>query len=362
MANLKVAIVHYWLVTMRGGEKVVEALCELFPQADIYTHVVNKKNLSPTLLKHNIYTTSISKLPLATKLYQKYLAFMPAALAELDLSSYDLVISSESGPAKSLILPSRLPHLCYCHTPMRYLYDYYHYYLKEAGPLTRFIFKQVAPKLRLWDLAGSNSVSYFIANSANVQNRIARIYRRESEIIYPPVDVSTFIPTNNKKDYYLFFGQLVNYKRVDLAIEAFRQSGKILVIIGGGKKPKNLPPNVKFLGHIAKEQTLTYLAEARALIFPGEEDFGIIPVEAIACGTPVIAYAKGGALETVIEGESGIFFNEQTPSALNAAITKLESGHYNFNAKAMHKLALNFDKTIFKTKITNAVNKLLASY
>jgi glycosyltransferase involved in cell wall biosynthesis len=358
---MKVALVHYWLVTMRGGEKVLEALCEMFPDADIYTHVYDKTKISPIINRHKIYTTSVSRLPFAKKLYTKYLTFMPAAIESIDLSGYDLVISSESGPAKGVIIPSTIPHLCYCHTPMRYLWDYYHRYLKESSFLTRAVFKAAAGRLRIWDLATANRVTAFAANSNYVKTRIKAIYRREAEVIYPPVDTYAF-QTQPKGDYYLFLGQLVGYKRADLAIEAFRKNGKKLLIIGGGKPPKNLPKNITVLGFVSNEERNSYLARARALIFPGEEDFGIVPVESIASGTPVIAYGRGGALETVSHEVSGLFFYEQSTDALLQAVEAFEKIEHKFDAKMMRLLAASFDKTVFVRKMRKKITALMNEF
>ncbi len=348
---MKVAIIHYWLISMRGGEKVLEALCELYPEADIYTHVYDPDAMSETIKKHTIHTTFINKLPFAKRFYQKYLSLMPAALEALDLSNYDLIISSESGPAKGILCSAQTPHLCYCHTPMRYLWDYYHHYLATSKGITRFFFKRLAPFLRQWDLMSSYRVDHFIANSHNVAQRIKRIYGRESTVIYPPVDVGKFDPHQPRGDFYLVLGQITAYKRVDLAISLFSKSGKPLIIAGGGDRLTGLPDNIIVKGSVTPEEGKTLLQTAKALIFPGEEDFGIVPVEAIAAGTPVLAYGKGGALETVQDGVSGLFFHEQTVEDLEKCVEKFEKSAHLFNVDTMHESIMRFDKSCFLDQI-----------
>jgi glycosyltransferase involved in cell wall biosynthesis len=227
------------------------------------------------------------------------------------------------------------------------LWDYYHSYLEQSGPLTRFAFKKFAKNLRLWDLATANRVTSFVANSNYVKQRIATIYRREAEVIYPPVDTEKFSLSCEKDDYYLFLGQLVGYKRADIAIEAFRQNGKPLMIIGGGKAPKNLPKNITHRGFVSDSERYLALSRARALIFPGEEDFGIVPVESLASGTPVIAYGRGGALETISEGVSGLFFYQQTAAALNEAIIRFENCKETFKGEVLQNVAHKFNKKNF---------------
>ena len=233
---MKVAIVHYWLVTMRGGEKVVEELCRLFPEADIYTNVYNPDKISDTIKSHKIYTTKINGWPMAKKMYQKYMPFMPNALMELDLTGYDLIISSESGPAKGVCPAPGAFHICYCHTPMRYLWDMYHEYFRKSNPLVKFFMKKMIPGLRQWDVMSSNLVDHFVANSSFVAARIKRYYNRDAEVIFPPCDIKRYESVvRAPEDFYLFFGQLVGYKRADLAIEACIKSGRKIVVIGDGK-------------------------------------------------------------------------------------------------------------------------------
>lgn len=328
---MKVAIVHYWLVNMRGGEKVLEALLDLFPEADIYTHVYLPQAVSEKIRSHRVFTTRISRLPFAAKFYQKYMPLMPDALKELDLSDYDLIISSESGPAKGVVPNPDAFHLCYCHSPMRYLWDMYHEYFRTASGFVRFFMKKLVPSLRLWDVMSANLVDCFVANSHYVAKRINRYYNRPAEIVYPPVAIEKFSAVQrNPKDYYLFFGQLVGYKRADLALEACVRSGRKLVVVGEGGSAKERRKYeasglVTFAGRVGHRQLEEYLAGARALLFPGVEDFGIIPVEANAAGCPVIAYRKGGALDSIKEGVTGIFFDQQTADSLIGAMEQFEA-------------------------------------
>ncbi|MBO5137525.1 MAG: glycosyltransferase [Spirochaetaceae bacterium] len=328
---MKVAIVHYWLVNMRGGEKVLEALLDIFPEADIFTHVYVPEAVSEKIRSHRIFTTKINKLPLAAKMYQKYMPFMPTALKELDLSGYDLIISSESGPAKGVVPNPDAFHLCYCHSPMRYLWDMYHEYFRTANWFVKFFMKRLVPSLRLWDVMSANLVDCFVANSHYVAKRINRYYNRPAQIVYPPVAIEKYIGVErNPSDFYLFFGQLVGYKRADIAIEACIKSGRRLVVVGDGasakeKKIYEKTGLVTFAGRVSDEQIAEYLSQAKALLFPGVEDFGIIPVEANAAGCPVIAYGKGGALDSVKENITGIFFEEQTADSLIEAMEKFES-------------------------------------
>ncbi len=362
---MKVAIVHYWLVNMRGGEKVLEALLDMFPQADIFTHVYKEDSVSNKIRKHKIYTTKISKLPFASKLYQKYMPLMPNALKELDLSDYDLIISSESGPAKGVVANPDAFHLCYCHSPMRYLWDMYHEYFRTAKWYVKFFMKKLVPSLRLWDVMSANLVDCFVANSHYVAKRINRYYNRPAEIVYPPVAIEKYIDTErNPSDFYLFFGQLVGYKRADLAIEACIKSGRKLLVVGDGastkeKKAYEKSGLVTFEGRVSDEKIAEYLSSAKALLFPGVEDFGIIPVEANAAGCPVIAFRKGGALDSIKEGITGIFFDEQTSDSLIKAMDKFESlpSSTFTNRQQFTDHVQQFSKQAFVKKISKLVEE-----
>lgn len=360
---MKVAIVHYWLVTMRGGEKVLEELCRLYPQADIFTNVYEPSKISDEIKKHKIYTTKINKWPLATKYYQKYMPFMPNALMDLDLTSYDLIISSESGPAKGVCPNPNAFHLCYCHTPMRYLWDMYHEYFARSNPVVKFFMKKMIPSLRQWDVMSSNLVDHFVANSHYVAKRIKRYYNRDCDVIYPPCDIEKYvINKRNPQDFYLFFGQLVGYKKADLAIAACIKAKKQLVIIGDGKskdaKKFERTGYVKFTGRVNDEEVEDYLSKAKALIFPGIEDFGIIPVEANAAGCPVLAYKDGGALDSIKEGVTGLFFEQQTVQSLITCMNEFEQNIEKFSdRKAYTKHVQQFSRQEFARKMAEVLKK-----
>ena len=346
---------------MRGGEKVLEELCKLYPDADIYTNVYAPEKISETIKSHKIYTTKINRWPLAKKLYQKYMPFMPKALMELDLTSYDLIISSESGPAKGVCPAPQAFHVCYCHTPMRYLWDMYHEYFRKANPFVKIFMKKLIPGLRQWDVMSSNLVDHFVANSSFVAARIRRYYNRQADVVFPPCDIERYINNpRNPEDFYLFFGQLVGYKRADLAIEACIQSGRKLVVIGDGKskaaKKYRKSGLITFTGRISDEKVAEYLSKAKALIFPGIEDFGIIPVEANSAGCPVLAYRKGGACDSILDGKTGLFFDQQTPQAIINCIEEFEKRQNEFSDRSIYiKHVQKFSKEEFVQKIEKIV-------
>jgi len=328
---MRVALVHDWLTGMRGGEKVLEVLANLFPAADIFTLVHLRGQVSPAIEKHKIITSPLQKIPGIDRYYRHLLPVMPWAIEQLDFSGYDLLISTSHCVAKGAMPAPSARHWCYCHTPMRYIWDQFDAYFGPGSPfLTRLAMTAVRPYLQGWDLKTTPRVHQFIANSENVRARIRRIYKREAKVIYPPVDVSFYSqpPLDRAEDFYLMVSAFAPYKRIDLAVKAFNRLRKPLVIIGEGQENQRLRamagPNIRFLGWLQAEQLRSYYARARALIFPGEEDFGIVPVEAMAAGCPVIAFRKGGALETV-DQEGGLFFEQQTPEDLIAAITQLDT-------------------------------------
>jgi glycosyltransferase involved in cell wall biosynthesis len=359
--NMKVAIVHYWLVNMRGGEKMLEALLELYPEADIYTHVYDPASVSDLINSHTVYTSYIQKLPLAKKMYQKYMPLMPGALKEFNLDSYDLVISSEAGPAKGVVPDPDAYHICYCHSPMRYIWDMYHEYFRDAGRFTRFFMKRLVSRLRLWDSVSANLVDRFITNSHYSAKRIARYYNRDAEVVYGPAAIEKFLPLERKPgDFYLFFGQLAGYKRADIAIEACIAKGRKLVIAGAGEekeiKKYRKTGLITFTGRISDAEVSDLFSRARALLFPGIEDMGLVPIEANAAGCPVIAYRKGGALDTVKENVTGIFFDEQTPQSLAEAIEKFETTESRFaDREAFTRHVEQFSKDEFKKRVARIV-------
>jgi len=348
---MRIALIHHWLTAHRGGERVLEALCGLFPQAVIFTHVCDRAKLSPLLARHEIRQSFIHRLPFAGRLYRHYLPLMPLALEELDLRGFDLIISCESGPAKGVLAPARTPHLCYCHSPMRYLWDMYHDYRERSGAVTRLFMSPLFHRLRQWDALCALRVDRFVANSRFVAARIAKTYRREAQVVHPPVDVDFFTQgatagQRGPRAYYLFFSQLEAYKRADLAVAACTQAGLPLVVLGEGREEKRLRaqagPSVRFEGRQPAENVRRWLQGARALLFPGEEDFGIVPVEAMAAGCPVIAYGSGGVLDTIQEGESGLFFQEQNAASLLDAIERFERCEKDFDPAVLLRQARRF--------------------
>jgi glycosyltransferase involved in cell wall biosynthesis len=356
LGNLRVALVHHWLVRMRGGEKVLEALCQIFPQADIYTLVFDPREISEGIRQHRITTSWIQKLPWAKKYYTQYLPFFPFAIEQFDLSGYDLVISSEAGVSKGVLTRPETCHICYCHTPMRYAWSAYHVYLQAVrSPFRRRLIPFVMNYLRLWDWVSSSRVDYYIANSQNVANRIRKYYRREAVVIYPPVATTDFGQAEAIEDYYLAAGQLVAYKRFDLAVEAFNQLDRPLIIVGEGpeysKLKKKARKNIKLLGRTSDEELKKCLSQSRALIFPGEEDFGMITVEAHACGRPVIALAKGGALEVVIPEVNGVFFERETAVSLAEAVQGFESIEAKFQPRIIQETARLFGRERFEQQM-----------
>lgn len=366
---MRVALVHYWLVTMRGGEKMLEALCRMYPQADIFTHVYDPEAVSATIRQHKVTTSFIQRLPFAKKAYQRYLPLMPLALEQFDLRGYDLVISTESGPAKGVLTSAETTHICYCHTPMRYVWDFYQDYLAEAGAFTRFAMRPLTHYLRMWDALSAQRVDHFIANSHNVARRIRKHYRRESTVIYPPVDVSAFTPPLGQyappQDYYLYLGQLVGYKRADLAVAACTRMNRPLLVMGEGPELQRLKamagPSVEFLGWQPAPVIQEKMQQCRALLFPGEEDFGIVPLEAAAAGRPVIAYGKGGALETVVHGTTGLHFARQTEEALCEAMEAFEAAEATFTPAVLTAHASRFSEDRFQQEITDLVASAMGS-
>ena len=351
---------------MRGGERVLEELVRLYPEADLFTHVADPDKLSDLLADRPITESFIARLPGARKHYQKYLGLMPRALEELDLSGYDLVISSESGPAKGVIVPPGTPHICYVHTPMRYIWDHYIPYSRLLGRIGRLYFSRLAHRLRIWDVTTAARVDQFVANSNFIAQRVHRYYRREAEVVHPPVDLDAYqLPdAPRSSEAYLFVSQLVPYKRADLVIEAFRGLDQSLLVVGDGSQraelERNLPPNVRLLGKVPGADLPGLYQNARALIFPAEEDFGIVPVEAMACGTPVLAYGRGGIRDSVIDGKTGLFFDQQTPEAIRDAVVQFEAQQAQFDPEAISAHAFGFGAERFRREFAAVVDRVFA--
>ena len=350
---MRTAIVHYWLLNRRGGEKVLDALCRLLPDADIFTLFCDPETLSPEVRHHKITSSFLNPL---RRWHRSLLPLMPMALETLDLRGYDLVVSSESGPAKGVITSSTSRHICYCHTPMRYLWDLYPAYRNEwtRSRLKRAAMTPLSNYLRLWDYASAARVDHFIANSHNVKTRIWKTWRREADVIHPPVDVDAFT-WQPAEDYFLIVSELVPYKRIDSAVRVFSRSGRRLVIAGAGPEMARLRSisgsNVEFLGRVSDRTLRDLYSRCRAFLLPGEEDFGITPVEALASGKPVIALGRGGALETV-PPYGGIFYDEPTDAALSRALLEFEALEPDIRPIELQVHAQRFSEAEFVRKIS----------
>jgi glycosyltransferase involved in cell wall biosynthesis len=377
LKSLRVAIVHYWFVGRAGGERVVEAIAEVFPQADIFTLILRPESLAPVLKQRKITTSFLQKLPFVNRFHRHFLFLQPLALEQFDLSGYDLVISSESGPAKGVLTSPKTLHICYCHSPMRYIWDMYPQYVSDMSKIVRAIFSLTAHYVRIWDYATASRVDEFVSNSQFVSARIRKFYGRESTVIHPPVDAEQASIGTVQEDFYLTVGRLVGYKRNDLAIEACKRMGRRLRIIGDGPEYKNLKrmagSAVEFLGSASDAEVRENYSKCRALLFCGEEDFGIVPVEAQAYGKAVIAYGSGGVLETVrgladermgdaVEDPTGIFFYEQSAEALVDAMQRFEGNPQRFVPSKIRGHALGFDVAVFREKLTDFVLQSLAAH
>jgi glycosyltransferase involved in cell wall biosynthesis len=366
LSKLRVAIVHYWFVGRAGGEKLVEALAEIFPQADIYALVAERKTLGPILTNRTLHTSFLQQVPGARRYHRYFLFLQPLALEQFDLSQYDLVISSDSGPAKGVITPATTCHVCYCHSPMRYIWDSYPQYKRSMNPLVRVIFSLVAHYIRLWDLASAQRVDYFVANSRFIAARIRRWYGRESTVLYGPAETARGRCSAETGQNYLAVGRLVDYKRFDIAIQACTALGRPLTIVGDGPERKKLEamagPTIHFAGRLSDELLDEQYRQARALLFPGEEDLGLVPIEVQSFGRPVIAYGSGGALDTVrgnrpgqpsVEDPTGIFFFKQTSEDLQRAILEFETKENQFSSDQIREHAQQFDRELFKSKMAS---------
>jgi len=363
-SGMRVAIVHYWLVGMRGGERVLERLLQLFPQADIYTHVYVPENVSAAIRARNVRTTFINRIPGAAKHYQKFLPLMPMALEELDLTGYDLVISSESGPAKGVIVAPLATHVCYCHSPMRYLWDHYAAYKSTAGRLTRLAMPFIFHRMRTWDTASAARVDRIAANSRFVAGRVRKSWGREADVVHPPVQVEEYGRSNEVSNRYLWLSQMTTYKRPDIALEAFNRMGVPALMVGDGEMYEQIArdagPTVEVRRRLPFAELKQAYATSRALVFTPEEDFGMVPVEVNASGRPVIAFGRGGARDSLVDGETGLFFHEQSADCLIDALERFSGWEATFDPAAAIANAQRFRGEVFDARFMATVNKALA--
>jgi glycosyltransferase involved in cell wall biosynthesis len=358
---MKVAIVADWMSNVGGGGRVLTHLHALFPDAPVYTTIVDRKRLPAHMHGWDIRPSFLQRVPFARRRYQAFLPLMPLAFEQFDLREYDLVISTSSACAKGVLVSPETLHICYCYTPCRYIWDLYHDY--TAGLRMRALVAPFAHWLRVWDRLSSDRVDHFVALSHEVARRIRRHYRREAEVIYPPVDLERFTPTGAPaEDFYLVASRLVPYKRIDLAVAAANRLGRRLLVVGDGSERRRLEamagPTVEFLGHVPDEEVADLMARCRGFLFPGLEDFGIAPVEAQAAGRPVVAYGRGAAVETVVHGSSGILFEEQTVESLVRAMLQLESR--SFDPAVCRRSAERFGSEEFRRRLHRTVEERLA--
>ena len=371
--GIRVALVHHWFVSFAGGERVVDTMAGMFPNADIFTLFLDQKKLSPALRGRKITASFLDRMPGARKVHRHCLPLYPLATEMLDLSGYDLVITSDSGPMKGVITDLDATHICYCHSPMRYLWDGYSAYRRDMSSISKFVFELTSHYVRNWDYVAAQRVDHFIANSRYVARRIHKYYQRQSTIIHPPIDTSRSHLANSHDDYYLSVGRLVPYKRTDVLIGACQKLGRKLVIVGDGPEKERLKKsagkNVEFVGETADDQLREIYARCRALLFAADEDFGMVPLEAQSYGRPVIAYGKGGSLETVVgatgpavrqkasSGEllTGMFFERQSADSLADAISAFESCEHLFVPEDIQSHAHRFDTSVFVERLNNYI-------
>lgn len=359
LSNMKIALVHDHLIQDGGAERVLRVFLEIFPQAPIYTLVFDEKKMGKDFCKDKVKTSFIQRLPGGVKKFKWFLPLMPLATEKHELDQYDVVLSNSSALSKGVLTKPDTLHVCYCHTPTRYLWTDTHLYLKELshGRLVKKAISLMLPRLRMWDRMAAERVDKFIANSKTVQKRIAKYYGRASDLIYPPVDVFSFSPAPTQENYYLAGGRLVPYKRFDLVVQAFNKLGISLKLFGEGPEFQKLKAmaksNIEFLGKVTDEEKKELYSKCLAFIHPQEEDFGLMAIEAMASGRPVIAYAKGGALETVIDGKTGKFFDDQSWESLAHTVIRFKPEEYKPEEIRAH--AMQYDVEKFKQKIRSYI-------
>ena len=350
----RVAVVHDWLTIPGGSEEVVLELLEMFPDAELFTSVYDPEPWPPQITRRPVHASYLSRIPGAKRWYPRLLPLMNRAFESFDLSGFDLVLSSSHANAKNVHTPPGTLHVCYCHTPMRYAWEPGFLEGEDIGRVTRLLLPPLLGRLRRQDLAGASRPDIFVANSAHVAARIERFYGRTAEVVHPPVDIAHFLRLpRSEKDYYLVFGRVVPYKRVDIALDAVQLINRPLKVAGGGRGldavRTHAGPTAELLGRVADVERDALLGGARAVLFPGEEDFGIVPVEAQAAGVPVIAYGVGGARESVLDGETGVLFDEQTPRSLAAAIERFEG--LTLDSETARRNARRFGRERFRAEM-----------
>lgn len=367
---MQVALVHEWFSEIAGSEKCVAEFNHLYPEADLFALVdwLDDKQRQTLLSGKRPSTSFIQRLPFANPRFRSYLPLFPLAIEQFDLSRYDLILSSSHAVAKGVLTHARQLHVCYCHTPMRYAWDMYHDYLRDNhlhSGLKSWLSRYALHRLRQWDVTSSNRVDAFIANSQYIRQRIHKIYRRDARVIYPPVDTSRFQLVTQKADYYLAFSRLVPYKRMDRIVQAFANTPHRLLVVGDGPEMARLrslaTPNIELLGFQDDQQVTHLLQHAKALVFAALEDFGIVPVEAQACGTPVICLNQGGTAETVIPGQTGMHFPSQEVAEIRAAVELFEANQGRFDPVAISQWAQRFSAERFRQELSDHIQTLLAA-
>lgn len=365
---MNIALIHEWLVTYAGSERVVEHILNLYPQADLYSLVDFLGDEQRAFIQHkSVQTSFLQRLPFANPHFRQYLPFMPLAIEQFDLSAYDLVLSSNHAVAKGVLTRPDQLHICYMHTPIRYAWDLQHQYLQShLKGLKGLALKSILHYLRLWDLATANRVDHFVANSHYVARRIWKTYRRRAPVVYPPVAIDRFYPHLPREPFYFTLSRFVPYKRVDLIVSAFNRLGYPLVIIGDGSERQRIQtmakPNIQCLGHQPDSVVIDHMQRCKAFVYAAEEDFGITLVEAQAAGAPVITYGKGGATESVIVGKTGLFFADQTPESLVETVKLFESGAYLFNPDYLRQNAEKFAPDRFQQNFSRLVEQKWSSF
>lgn len=361
---MKIALVHDFLLRLGGAERVLKTLMDMFPEAPVFTLLYDEKKVGDVFPKERVVTSELQKFPrFIPGMHKALFPLMPRAVEDFDLTGYDIVISSSSAYAHGIVTNLETTHICYYHSPMRYAWDYTHQYLKDQqlGLVGEWLASRMLHKVRQWDFLAADRVDLAVANSQTVRNRVRKYYRRDAEVIHPPVDVSRFEVHEKHEGYFLIVSSLTPYKRIDLAVELFNKLGKRLVIIGDGKDKRRLQnlaaENIDFLGFKDDVVVKEYMENCRAFIFPGEEDFGIAPVEAMACGKPVLAFRKGGLTESMKEAVTGEFFDEQTVESMEAGLTQLLINEKDYDAHEIAKHAKQFSKEAFEKAIKSLINR-----